>query len=108
MPTSRSLRSHCPAWWDHGTKWLAHAWCVAGLFGSTPRGFERRIRIDPVAVVAADADLEVEMRRGGIAGHAREPDDLTLRDAAAVTDELREVGVEVGVAVVGEEVRGVP
>ena len=43
----------------------------------------------------------------GVAGHAGEPDHLALGDGAALADELREVGVEVGVAVGAGEVRGV-
>src|SRR4051812_24007141 len=94
MPTSRSLRSRCSpghATLPSGLAAVSLRWC----FGSTPGRSEHGIGIGGVAVVPADADLEVEVRRRGVARHAGEPDHLALGDGAARPDELREVGVEV-------------
>ena len=92
-----------------GSRFRPRVWRPSALFfGSTPRGSERRIRIGAVAVGATEADLEVQVRRGRVAGHAGEAEDLALGDGAGPTHVLREVRVVVGVAVVGGEVGGVP
>ena len=101
IPGSPSLRScgHPPRVTVSATAWSG-ACAVPGASAQQPAALSVGYGSVRFAVGAAEPDLEVEVRRGGVAGHPREADDLALGDGPRATDELREVRVVVGVAVV--------